>query len=278
MKATAVIEVERRGGRDVLTRLRSDPPLSVRDAGDRVHLVGSGAGPLGGDDLVLRIRVGPGASLTVATVAASMVLPGPSGAPSRYRLDAEVAEGGHLTFLPEPQILVRGCDHEMHTTIALGTHATLRWRDETVLGRHEEATGSLLHRVRITRGQNPVLRSDVAVGPRWPESLGPGGIDGARALGTLVVTTSITSGPITGPVTTSSAKTTLRTSDQQPAREGCQKQQPSRAGCLGGSLPVGERVRSAVLELDDGTVVRSAVGDSARAVRQALSDPELVRT
>jgi hypothetical protein len=41
---------------------------------------------------------------------------------------------------------------------------------------------------------------------------------------------------------------------------------------------VGERVRAEALELGDGTVVVSAVGDTARAVRRALGDPGLVRT
>jgi urease accessory protein len=180
-----------------------------------------------------------------------MVLPGPTGAVSSYRLDVDVEAGGHLTFLPEPQILVRGCDHEMRTTIRLGPRATLRWRDETVLGRHEEATGSLLHRVRIDRGDAPVLRSDLAVGPRWPESLGPGGIDGARAVGTLVTTVGATEDP----------------TPMQPEGVGRGVQQPTPSGCDG------DGVRAAWLELSDGTIVRSAVGATARGVRHALDGP-----
>jgi urease accessory protein len=250
VRAEAIVEVEHRDGHDVVTRLRSDPPLSLRSSGDIVHLVGSGAGPVGGDDLVLRIRVGPGATLTVASVAASMVFPGPDGEVSRLRLEADVAAGGHLAFLPEPQILVRGADHEMRTTIRLGAGASLRWRDETVLGRHHEAGGSLWHRVRVDLEGRPLLRSDLALGPRWPASLGPGGVDGAGAVGTeLWVGLDPAAGLAVGP---------LGSAAQPPAdpTAGAAADTPARA----------ER-----LELGRGAVVVSAVGGSARSVRSGLA-------
>lgn len=236
MRAHAVVEVVRRGGRDVLLRTRSEPPLSVRRGHGVVHLVGSGAGPLGGDDLRLRVRVGAGARLELATVAASMVLPGVDGAVSSYELDAEVDEGGHLGFHPEPQVLVQGCDHEMRSTIRLADGATLSWRDETVLGRHDEPTGSLRHRVRVDRAGRPLLRSDLVVGPRWPDSLGPAGLAGAGAVGSLLLV-----GRHVGP-------------PGPPALP----------------APAVEAARGEALELDADAVLVSAVGTSARAVRHRL--------
>lgn len=185
MRAEAIIEVERRGPRSVCTRLRSDPPISLRQSPDAVLVVSSGAGPLGGDELALRVRVGAGAQLTLRSVAATVVLPGHRAGPSRSILDIEVDAGGHLELLLEPQIIAAGADHESSTTIGLADGATVRWRDEVVLGRHAEAGGSLLQRTRVVLADAPLLVTDLAVGPRWPASLGPGGIDGARALGSL---------------------------------------------------------------------------------------------
>ena len=187
MQAEAEVEVECRAGRTVCTHLRSDPPLTLRRTEEGVvHLVGSSAGPLGGDDLRLRIRVGDGASLVLRSVAASIVLPGAAPGPSRARLDAEVGAGAHLVVQLEPQILVDRADHEVTTAIRLDRGATLRWREETILGRHEREAASLLQRVRIDREGRPVLRTDLAVGPRWPDSTGPAGTGGARCIVTVV--------------------------------------------------------------------------------------------
>jgi urease accessory protein len=118
----------------------------------------------------------------------------------------------------------------MRTEIRLGVGATLEWRDETVLGRHEEAPGSLLHRVRIDRDGSALLRSDVALGPRWPETLGAGGIDGARAVGTRLV---VGAAPADRPIEVDGA-------------------------------------RAAVLPIGPDAAVVSAVGGTAWAVRRAL--------
>jgi urease accessory protein len=56
-----------------------------------------------------------------------------------------------------------------------------------VLGRHCEAPGSLLQRLRVDVDGRPLLRNDLALGPRWPGSLGPAGTAGARAVGTVLV-------------------------------------------------------------------------------------------
>lgn len=186
MRAEAIVEVERRAGRDVVTRLRSDPPLSLRQSADAVYVVGSGAGPLGGDQITLRVWVGAGAALVLRSVAASIVLPSPVPARSVTTLDVEVAAGGHLDLSLEPQIVAAGADHLAHTRICLASGASLYWRDEVVLGRHAEAGGSLVQDVRVTVDGEPVLATAVALGQDRPGSLGPAGIDGARALGTLL--------------------------------------------------------------------------------------------
>lgn len=194
MRAHAALTVEAVDGRVRARALRSAPPLTLRvlpPAGAEevtAYLVGSTAGPLGGDDLRLDVTVGDRASLVLRSVAATLAHPGPGGGPSTMGTVLDVGRGATLRWLPEPTIAVRGCDHRARTRIRLRAGATLVWRDEVVLGRHGEAPGSILQRLAVDVCGRPLLRSDVALGPRWPASLGPAGAgEGCRAVGTLLV-------------------------------------------------------------------------------------------
>jgi hypothetical protein len=86
-----------------------------------------------------------------------------------------------------------------------------------------------------------VLRSDLALGPRWPDSTGVAGLAGARALGTLVL-----------------------------VGDGAAHGIDPDGGALGG--PAG---RSALMELGPDAVVVSAVGATAAEVRAGLNRPRL---
>lgn len=183
----AVAIAELSGGRTRCTTLRSSPPISFRDTADGLHLVGSGAGPVGGDDLRIDVEVGAAASLVVRSVAASMVFPGPSAAPSALRVQVRVAAAASLIWEPEPTILVAGCDHRSITRIHLAAGASLVWREVVVLGRHDEASGSLLQRLHVDRDGAPLLRTELPLGPRWPGAEGPAGTDGARVVTSVVV-------------------------------------------------------------------------------------------
>lgn len=176
------------GGRTRCTTLQSAPPLTLRATGDDVvHLVGSAAGPIGGDELHLAVTVGAGAALTVRSVAASVVLPGATGAASTLDVDADVGPGATLRWLPEPTVVVRACDHRATALVRLSPDAQLVWREVVVLGRHGETPGSLLQRLRVDVDGRPLVRNDLAVGPRWPASLGPAGLGQARAVATALV-------------------------------------------------------------------------------------------
>jgi urease accessory protein len=169
------------------TVLRSDPPLTFRETIDGLAWVGSAAGPVGGDDLGLDVVVDAGAVLSLSSVAASIAHPGPSGAPSTFRLGVEVGAAGMLRWAPRPTVVVRGCDHRVDVSVDLAPGSAFVWREEVVLGRHDEETGSLRQRLTVDVAGAPVLRTELAVGPRWPGSRGPAGTDGARAVGTLVL-------------------------------------------------------------------------------------------
>lgn len=188
MRAAATVVAERgTRTRTRCTTLRSSPPISLHDTPDGLHIVGSAAGPLGGDDVHLDITVADGASLTIRSVAAQVVLPGPRGGPSTSSITATVGEGATLRWLPQPLVLAEGCDHRTTVALSLGATATLVWRDEIVLGRSGEAGGSALQRLCVDRAGSPLLRNDLALGPRWPGAAGPAGSGGATAISTLLV-------------------------------------------------------------------------------------------
>jgi urease accessory protein len=178
------VVVERVGDRDRCTALLSSPPLTLRNTPDGLFLVASGAGPVGGDELAVDITVESSARATIRSAAASLVLPGPSGAASSMRVHARV--GGDLRWLPEPTVLVRGCDHTTVAHIDVIASGSVLWREEVVLGRHDEPSGSLLQRLHVDVGGRPLLRNELPVGPRWPGADGPAGLDGAGATGSLL--------------------------------------------------------------------------------------------
>ena len=181
LTAAARVEVAADGR---CTVLRSAPPMTFRVTPGGLRLVGSAAGPVGGDRLRLDLRVADGGSLTVRGVAASLVHPGPHAEPSS--MDVDVGAGATLRWLSSPMILIRGCDHTTTVTIRLGEGGRLLWRDEVVLGREGETSGSLRQRLRVDRAGRPLVRNDLTVGPRWPGSLGPAGTDGARVVATVI--------------------------------------------------------------------------------------------
>jgi urease accessory protein len=233
LTAHATVGAERVGERTRCTTLRSAPPISLRTTPDALYLVGSAAGPIGGDDVRLDVDLAAGADLDIRTVAAGLTYPSAHRHRSRFDVRATVAAGATLRWLPEPTVLVAGCDHRTTATIRLAEGATLVWRDEVVLGRHDEPSGSLLQRLRIDVGGRPLLRTDLALGPAWPGADGPAGAGAARAAGTLVMVGAAAAGAaVPGPV---------------------------------------DGVRAGRCELDGDAVLLTAVGDRWSLVRRALS-------
>lgn len=185
MRARAVLVAEADGrGVTRLTRVRSEPPLVLRATPEAVYLVGGAGGPLGGDDLALDVVVGRGATLTVRTAAAAVVLPG-SGH-SSVVVTARVEEGGRLRWLPEPVVAARGCRHRTESTLTLASGAGVVWREEIVLGRHDEPSGSILTRLTADVAGGPLLRHELALGPDYGAG-GPAVVGAARAVGSVLL-------------------------------------------------------------------------------------------
>ena len=190
-RARIVAERDGRGGTRPAV-LRSESPLLLRRTFDptalTVHLVGGAAGPLRGDDLRLDIEVGPGAHLTVHSVAAQLALPGRAGLPaSRFEIHASVAAGGTLIWAPEPLIAAAGCDHRAVTVVDVAEGGCLHWRDDLVCGRHGEPAGDVTTELTVRYGGRTAYRHDLAVGPRAPAWSGAAVLGGAQAFGTVVL-------------------------------------------------------------------------------------------
>ncbi len=187
MKACAriVAEPDGRGGTR-LTELYGEAPLLPRRTGPaQVHLVGGAAGPLGGDRLRLDVRVCPGASLTVHTVAATLALPGPGL--STLDIHVRVGQGATLRWLPEPLVAAAGCHHRTVSTVELDHGAELVWREEIVAGRFGEEPGELTAALRVRLDGVPLLAQELAVGPGATGWAGAAVLGGARATGSLLV-------------------------------------------------------------------------------------------
>ncbi|MDG4797494.1 urease accessory protein UreD [Micromonospora sp. WMMD1082] len=209
MRATArLVARADRHGRTVLAELRGESPLLLRQipsrggaAGDSgaggaggaggggvtVYVVGGAAGPLAGDDLRLDVEVGPGAVVRVHTVAASIALPGRSGAPSRMLVRAAVAGGATLHWLPEQLVAAAGCAHVADSRVEVADGGTLHWRDELICGRHGEQPGNAEINTWVDLAGRPLLRQSLAVGPDAPGWAGPAVLAGAPATGSLLV-------------------------------------------------------------------------------------------
>lgn len=169
MKAHARLTACFDGTRTVLRELRSMAPLTLfprrgRGPAAVVHLVNSATTPLGGDDLLLSVHVGPGASLRLSGVAATLALPGLHGEGSLSTVSVVVEAGGSLEYLPEPTVITARARHTAAFRASLASDAYLHTREVLVLGRAGERPGSLTTSSHVTRGSTPVLRQTLAIG------------------------------------------------------------------------------------------------------------------
>lgn len=206
MRASAHLAVAwtERTARTRITRLHSDAPLVLRPTiavgsdpfpcwdlprarPARVSIAAGAAGPLGGDDLRLEIDVQAGAALVLRNVAATLVLPGPHGQPSRTEFSVHVAANATLVWLAGPVIAARNCDHQTITRVELESEARLLLREELLLGRHGEQPGAIRQRLRVCLDSHPLHDQEIAVGPGaagWASAAVTGG---RRALGSALV-------------------------------------------------------------------------------------------
>lgn len=180
-------------GRSVVRDLRSASPLTLmpcpatrhdEDPGTAlVHLVGSAAAPLGGDDLALTVEVGPGAALSLRGIGATLALPGQHPGSGRMSVTIRVAEGGRLEYLTEPTVVAAEADHRTELHADLAADARLRCREVVVLGRSGERPGRLRGDVRLRRDGTTLLRQHLDLGGPEPDD-GPAHLAGHPVVAT----------------------------------------------------------------------------------------------
>ncbi|MFC5147718.1 urease accessory protein UreD [Streptomyces aureoversilis] len=169
------------GGPFALRRLRSP------GAEARVCLVGAMSAPLGGDVLTLTAEVEDGAVVHFSTTAATIALPGRTGAPAAYNVYIRVGDGAELRWLPEPLISACGGELRMTTRIELAPTARLVFREEQILGRAGERPGRLTARLTVRHGGRPLYDQELSYGPGVPGWDGGAVLGGHRAAGQLLV-------------------------------------------------------------------------------------------
>ncbi|WP_386418467.1 urease accessory protein UreD [Streptomyces polyrhachis] len=154
--------------------------------GAQVCLVGAMSAPLGGDRLALDVTVRAGARLRFSSAAATIALPGHTGAAAAYDVRIVVEEGAELRWEPEPLIAAGGSLLRVGTRIEVGAGARLVFREELVLGRAGEEPGSLASRLTVRRDGRLLLDQETGLGPGYGGWDGPAGVDGCRAVGQLL--------------------------------------------------------------------------------------------
>ena len=137
--------------------------LNVGPQAVQACVVPTQAGPLAGDHDRVRIVVGPGATLVVRPVAATVALPGDRR--TRIGLEVEIGAGGRLVLDEAPLIVAAGADVERCATITLAAGAVAALRDVVVLGRAGEPGGRFAGTTRIADHRGVVLHDSMRFDP-----------------------------------------------------------------------------------------------------------------
>lgn len=161
----------RRRGSDVtvLQVLRGTGALVPRQtSASRVHLVGTAAGPLGGDTLSMRVVVEAGAVLQVCSVAATLALPGRTGHAALTELSVQLGPDAVLEVCLEPLVVAAGAHVLARTDVQVAAGGRLTLREQVVLGRWREAPGRWSGTVEADLDGQAWLRQWSALGPGAP--------------------------------------------------------------------------------------------------------------
>ena len=188
LDATARAVACRIDGRTVLSTLRSEVPLSLRETTDGLQVLASAFGPLGGDRTRLELVVEDGAHLEVGTIGSQVAQPGPHDPVSHADVDLRVAAAGWLCWRPRPLVVTAGAEHRMDLSARVDRSGTAVLVETVVLGLPGQLSGRYRSRWHVTYDGLPVLVADLDVGPGaaagWD---GPAVTGGARVLVTALL-------------------------------------------------------------------------------------------
>jgi urease accessory protein len=179
VQASLRLKFEREGttGRTVLARSQQDPPLKVvraftlEDGAAFVHLHNVSGGLLGGDELSLSVRVGPGASVQLTTTGATRIYrPRKDAMATVQRNEITVGENALLEYVPDAIIPFAGARFSQRTSIELASGAGLFWWEIFAPGR--EARGEVFEyelletKTDIVAGGRAVAAERIRLEPR----------------------------------------------------------------------------------------------------------------
>lgn len=142
--------------------LDSRPPLTLRRVRAEpgavgLCLVGTAAGPLGGDELALTLDIAAGARAELCAAGATIAQGG------RSRLTVDVCVGADASLLADPGALIvsAAAEVDVDVRLELAADSTLTWRELLVLGRSGEPRGRARLRWDVVRDGVPLLRQAV---------------------------------------------------------------------------------------------------------------------
>ena len=169
---TGVVDVARGPRRSVVTRAFAASPLRLltpRNHGDAAWVYAStfGGGLVDGDALRMCVRVGRGATMLLATQAATKVYRSARG--TSAALHAVVEPGALLAVLPDPVICFAGAAYRQDQRIDLHDEAALVYLDWCSSGRHASGErwqfGRYESRLEIRRGGRVAAIDAIALAP-----------------------------------------------------------------------------------------------------------------
>lgn len=153
-------------GRTVLEVLRGSGSMAPRQTADgQVHLVATAAGPLGGDELCVRLVVRSGAHLRIRGVSATLALAGRDGGPSLTTVSVTVEEGAVLDVRLPPVIVSAAATVHAQAVVDVADGGALTLHEQVVLGRWREQPGRWRGRVTADLAGRAWVRQTVALGP-----------------------------------------------------------------------------------------------------------------
>jgi urease accessory protein len=139
VQALGILSVASRDGRTRVRRLFQQGAAKIRMpviSGDPLEaiLINTAGGMTGGDRLDWEFEVGPGSAAALTTQACEKAYRAESGV-ARIRTVARVAEGGHLSWLPQETILYDRSALERRLDVDLAPGATALIVESVIFGR-----------------------------------------------------------------------------------------------------------------------------------------------
>ena len=184
------------GGRTILARRQHVGPLVVQrpfypeGATCHVYLVHPPGGIVGGDSLSLQVDVQSGAHALLTTPAATRFYR--AGPHPRATLTQRLAvRDGDLEWLPQETIVFDGARARSTTRVDLSGEARFLGWEIACLGRPANAevfrSGELHQDFLLYRDGQPLLLDRLRLAGASPALVGNWGLDGAQAMGTLMM-------------------------------------------------------------------------------------------